>query len=93
MAIAQSVDSVATYDLTTDGDINNVTADVDGDATLKNLIRPTIDSKTSKLQVAVDPASRDEIATSATTGTGAEAVTTWTAKKARLQLVQPMIRR
>ena len=83
-AIAQSVDSVATYDLTTDGDINNVSADVDGDATLKNLIRPTIDSKTGKLQVAVDPASRDEIATSATTGTGAEAVTTWTAKKAKI---------
>jgi hypothetical protein len=83
-AIAQSVDSVATYDLTTDGDINNVSASVDGDATLKSLIRPTIDSKTGKLQVAVDPASRDEIATSATTGTGAEAVTTWTAKKAKI---------
>jgi hypothetical protein len=83
-AIAQSVDSVATYDLTTDGDIKNVSAIVGGDATLKSLIRPTIDRKTGKLQVAVDPASRDEIATSATTGTGAEAVTTWTAKKAKI---------
>ena len=83
-AIAQSVDSVATYDLTTDGDIDNVSASVDGDAILESLIKPTIDSKTGKLQVAVDPASRDEIATSATTGTGAEAVTTWTAKKAKI---------
>ena len=83
-AIAQSVDSVATYDLTTDGDIKKVSASVGGDAILASLIKPTIDRKTGKLQVAVDPASRDEIATSATTGTGAEAVTTWTAKKAKI---------
>ena len=83
-AIAQSVDSVATYDLTTDGDIENVSVSVDGDTTLEGLITPTIDRRTGKLQVAVDPANRGEIATSVTTGTGDEAVTTWPAKKAKI---------
>ena len=79
-AIEQSVDSVATYDFTTDGDLNNVDVSVSGE--IRSLI--SADIVNGKLEVTVDPAKRDDIATSSTTGSGETAVTTWTAKKATI---------
>ncbi len=82
-AIAQSVDSTKVYDFTTDGDLSNVDVAVESDdETFKSLITPKIEN--GKLRVTVAPAKRADVATSTTTGTGEEAVTTWTSKKATI---------
>lgn len=76
-AIEQSVDSVASYDITTDGDLENLEVEQSGDITGFF----TAELEGSKLVVKANPAKRSEVATSTTTGTAPDTTTTWTPKK------------
>ena len=77
-AIAQSVDSVNTYDFTTDGDPENLTVAVTGD--IRSFISTSFVN--GKLKITAAPAKRADVATSKTEGE----TTTWTPKTAKVTL-------